>query len=118
VEAVVAKRRTGGLAVDADSVRRAIANSRRPDYPLPGVFFTPEEQVEDERADRQLPERAKAVLSRAGAEVGGVKWCWTAGRRGVQVTVKAEFERYRELLERELGSDRVLVGNARYSERD
>jgi hypothetical protein len=115
---VVAKRRADGLAVDPETVRRAIANSRRPDYPLPGLFFTPEEQAEDERADRQLSDRAKAVLSRAGAEVGGVRWCWIAGRRGVQITVKAEVERYRELLERAFGSDRVLVGSARYSERE
>jgi hypothetical protein len=47
-----------------------------------------------------------------------VRWCWIAGRRGVQITVKAEVERYRELLEREFGSDRVLVGSAQYSERE
>jgi hypothetical protein len=115
---VIAQRREGGLPIDPRSVRRAIENSNRPEFPLPGLFFTPEEEAEIEAEDDELADRAEALLIDAGAEVGGVAWCWLDGRRGVEVSVKRDVERYRELLDRELGSDRVIVKPARYSERE
>jgi hypothetical protein len=46
VERVIAERRDDHRPIDSESVRRAIENGQRPDYPLPGLFLTPEEEVE------------------------------------------------------------------------
>jgi hypothetical protein len=56
VAQVVARRIESGLAFDDDSVRRAIENSGRPGYPLPGFFYTPEEEAALGNADP--PERS------------------------------------------------------------
>lgn len=45
ISEVVARRIESGLAFDEDSVQRAIENSMRPDYPLTGWYYTPEEEA-------------------------------------------------------------------------
>ena len=121
VERVVEQRRESDLPIDPESVQRAIVNSERPEYPLPGLFFTPEEQADEESVDRQLGDRAEAILIDAGAEIGRVEWCWRNSRRGVTISVKGDVTRYQDLLIHELGTDRVIVTQAplsRYSERE
>jgi hypothetical protein len=113
---VITERRDSGLAVDPESVRRAVENSQRPDYPLPGLFYTPEELAESEAADDLLADHAEALVINAGAAVGGVSWGWLDGRRVVIVPVKDDVQHYRELLSAELTSDRVIVTEAEHSE--
>ncbi len=45
-------------------------------------------------------------------------WRWLDGRRVVEISVKGGVEEWRELLEGELRSDRLLVRAARYSDRE
>src|SRR5258708_28841491 len=113
---VMAERREQGLAVDGETVRRAIENSERPDYRLPGFFLTLEEQGELEAFDRELPVRAQALVSDAGGAIGQIAWCWLDGLRGLRVSVGDYVERYRALLNEEFGSDRVIVTKAQYTE--
>jgi hypothetical protein len=65
-----------------------------------------------------LADRADSLVSDAGADVGAVEWCWLSGHRAVAISVKRDVKRYRELLIRELGPDRVIVKAALYSERE
>ena len=115
LEEVIAQRRGDGLPFDSVTVRRAVENSQRPEYPLPGLYYTPEEEAEIETVDDDLADRVEALLIDVGAEVGSLEWCWLAGRRAVKASVKDDVERHRELLTRELGADRVIVTPARYS---
>jgi hypothetical protein len=118
IDDVASQRTEAGLPVDPESVRRAIQNSERRGYPLPGLFYTPEEEYESETVDHQLAAFAEALAIDAGAEVGQVAWCWRNGKRAVEVSVKNDVERYRRLLTASLGSDRVIVKSAHYSERE
>lgn len=108
-------RREVGLAVDDESLRRALAYSSRDDYPLPGIYYTPEELADSESVDHRLADHAEAVAVEAGADVGVVSWGWVDGRRVVFVPVKRDVRRYQEILRREVG-DRVIVTSAEYSE--
>ena len=115
---VIAERGQQGLAVDAETVRRAIENSERPDYQPRGFFLTSEEQAELDACDSELPVRARALVSANGGAIGQIAWCWLNGLRGLRVSVKHDVEPYRALLNQELGSDRVIVTKARYAEQE
>ncbi|MDQ6777439.1 MAG: hypothetical protein M3071_14760 [Actinomycetota bacterium] len=67
---MIAERRTDGLAVDDESVRRAIENCERPDYRCPGELLTPEEQADSAASDDSLASRAYMLATNAGAAVG------------------------------------------------
>jgi hypothetical protein len=88
---VLRARESSGLSVDPEAVTRARANSRRADYPFPGLFFTPEEERELESVDDQLADRVEAVLMDADADMGEVRWDWRDGRRVVVVSVTQDL---------------------------
>jgi hypothetical protein len=115
---VLRARESSGLSVDPETVTRARANSRRADYPFPGLFFTPEEERELESVDDQLADRVEAVLMDADADMGEVRWGWRDGRRVVVVSVTREVERFEALVARDVDADRVIVAAALYSGRE
>jgi hypothetical protein len=115
---VIAARRERGLPADERAIRRAIENSCRPDYGLPGLFLTPEEQSELETVDRTLVDHAEALVIDAGGVIGRVAWCWLDGRRAASIAVKHDVDRYRQLLIGQLGAERVVVAQARFSRQE
>jgi hypothetical protein len=120
IDEAIEDRRESGLPTDRDSIHRAVENSRRADYEMPGRFLTPDEQADAEAFDRRLPEYAENVLSDAGAEIGWSAYCWRGGRRMIEITVKHDVEHYFELLLGELHPahrGRVILSPARHSER-
>jgi hypothetical protein len=118
-ERAIEQRREHGLPIDPETIRRAVDYSQQPDYMLPGLFVTPEEEAQENSFDNELASHVEATLMDAGPKVGHVELCWLEGaRRGVRITVKSDVERWQQVLDKELGSDRIVVGKAKYSQRE
>jgi hypothetical protein len=116
--AVAARRAGSGLPDDDLSVRLAIENSQRPDYPWPGPLYTSAEEAELANVDRGLVDQAEKPVEDDPGVLGSVGWCWREGRRGVHVAVTRDVEHYRRLLTDALGADRVVVTSAQFSHRE
>jgi hypothetical protein len=115
---VIGHREFFGLAVDAESVFRAIENEQRPGYHFPGMWFTPEEELEERTFDRGVFERVEAFAVEQGAEIGHTASRWLNGKKALEISIQGDVDRYRELLTARFGSERLIVRPARFSERE
>jgi hypothetical protein len=117
-EEVIGHRQFFGLAADPESVRRAIENEARPGYDFPGMWFTPEEELEEKTFDRELFDRMEAFAIEHGAELGVRAHRWLNGKRALEIPIKGDVEYYRELLTAQFGTDRLIVKEASYSRQE
>jgi hypothetical protein len=117
-ERVIEGRRLSGLPLDRRNVERAMENVSRPDYELPGLWFTPEERQESYEFDHELPGRIEAAAVERGAEVGGVALAWLNGKQAIEIWIKEDVEHYRDLLTTQFGAEPIIVSQARYSQRE
>src|SRR6202035_1388402 len=117
-EQALEQRREWGLPVDPESVRRAVENRERQGSEWSGWWRTPQEEFEESVFDRELPGRIRGAAADHGAEIGGVALVWLNGKRAVEISLKGEVDRYREVLGKQFGTDRLIVRQACFSERD
>jgi hypothetical protein len=75
------------------------------------------EHAERERTSALVDEvRGTLMSSNAGPVLGSVERCWIDGRGGVRVRLTAQLDRYRALLEKQFGPDRIRVEPATFAQ--
>jgi hypothetical protein len=79
-----------------------------------GIYTDAEQQ--DIYGDNERVALAQALLADAEHVLGGLEVCWHDRRRGVRVRLTGELDRYRRLLCEAIGSDRVVIDAAEFTE--